>query len=391
MIADVPLATPLLDTIAEYLDIPRSYYEKAAARHRSLGDWLSRAESRVAAFEPQVRPQGSFRYGTVVRPINPHDDYDLDHVTILAASKTAMTQRQLKELYGAEIRDYAEAHGILQPVEEKHRCWRLPYADEVRFHLDSLPCLPEEPGVIRMIALRGVPYDLAAQAVAITDRRHPLYDQITTALLSSNPDGFAAWFEGRTRPVATDRIKRLLEASVYASVEDVPPYEWKTPLQRSIQLLKRHRDVMFEKARDKAPISMVITNLATHAYGGEADLFLALEQILTGMPRFVRDLRPRVPNPADPAEDYADKWARDPSLEDNFWAWHTQAKVDVARLARSIGGKGVATDVRRTFHVDLTEDERKRFERVETAHPQTPASTPVVYVTSPPRPWGQRD
>ena len=37
-------------------------------------------------------------------------------------------------------------------------------------------------------------------------------------------------------------------------------------------LLKRHRDTMFRHKLDVAPISMIITNLAAHAYGGETDL-----------------------------------------------------------------------------------------------------------------------
>lgn len=30
----------LLDAIVSHLQLPKSYYEKAAARHRSLGEWL---------------------------------------------------------------------------------------------------------------------------------------------------------------------------------------------------------------------------------------------------------------------------------------------------------------------------------------------------------------
>jgi hypothetical protein len=50
----------LLNVIADHLDIPKSYYERAAARHRSLGEWLQRKESKIALLEPDVRPQGSF-------------------------------------------------------------------------------------------------------------------------------------------------------------------------------------------------------------------------------------------------------------------------------------------------------------------------------------------
>ena len=130
--------------------------------------------------------------------------------------------------------------------------------------------------MIRAIISRGVPLGLATLAIAITDRRHPLYDQITRTLLSSNPRGFAAWFEERTRPLALGRMRHLVERGLYSSVEIVPPYEWKTPLQQSIQILKRHRDVMFRDDPGARPISMIITNLAAHAYAEESDLWSAL-------------------------------------------------------------------------------------------------------------------
>ena len=234
-----PTATKLLETIVDHLDLPKSYYEKAAARHKSLGEWLCRPESQIAPFRPHVSPQGSFRYGTVNRPLVSTEQYDLDNVTTLVMAKAAMTQRQLKELYGSEIKGYARANGMFAPVKEKDRCWRLVYADEVSFHLDTLPCVPEEQAVILALTSRGVPTELAALAVAITDRRHPQYGQITSALLSSNPRGFAKWFEKRARPFAETRLRQLVERRLYASVDDVPPYEWKTPLQRSIQILSQ--------------------------------------------------------------------------------------------------------------------------------------------------------
>jgi len=234
----------LLDFIVEKLDIPKSLYEKAAARHRSLGEWLCRDSSTVKDFDPDVRPQGSFRYGTVNRPLDEDEEYDLDNVCVLKGlSKSNLTQRQLKELYGEEIRAYASGNGMRKPVEECKRCWRLHYADEVNFHLDTLPCVPEEQSVIDRITQFGTSEELARRCVAITDRRHPEYDEISQNWPSSNPRGFAAWFESRcelARAVLTENMEAR------ATVEDVPPYEWKTPLQRSIQILKRHRDVMFK-------------------------------------------------------------------------------------------------------------------------------------------------
>jgi hypothetical protein len=382
----------LLQSLVKAIEIPRSYYEKAVARHRSLGEWLCRPESMVAAFAPAVVPQGSFQYGTVVRPLLATHRYDLDNVTTLQLSKTRMSQKELKNLYGAEVRDYAIAHKMTDPIEERNRCWRLFYADEFSFHLDALPCVPEDQRVIDAIVKIGVPESLATLAVAITDRRHPQYEQISAALFSSNPRGFASWFEQCARSWALPRLRDLVKSNLYASVEDVPAYEFKTPLQQAIQILKRHRDVMFKASPTVAPISMIITNLAAHAYAGESDLYTALASIVEKMPQFVRSERPRIPNPANPVEDYADKWSLDLKLERHFWQWHTQVRADLKRLPTFVTGETLAKDVERTFGVVLGEEELRPFvaERVQRA-PAIVRAPAVVIPASTPRPWGHGD
>jgi hypothetical protein len=381
----------VLDVIVELLDIPKAYYEKASARHQSVGEWLCRRESTLAALQPYVSPQGSFRYGTVIRPLVAAAEYDLDNVTMLALSKTDMTQKQLKHLYGAEIKEYATAHGMLAPVEEKNRCWRLVYSDEVRFHLDTLPCVPEEEIVIQAIMSCNVPRELADRAVAITDKRHPQYAVITRDLLSSNPRGFAEWFEARARPLAVLRIRELVDRKLYASVEDVPPYEWKTPLQRSIQILKRHRDVMFRDHPALGPISMIVTNLAARAYGGETDLWAALTNIVEKMPQYVSPTVPRVPNPANSAEDYADKWSKDPRLEAAFWTWHMQVKADIYGIPASLAGKTLLSDLRTAFRVELTDVQLRQLEQLDArVTPVTVYSTPSLYVPTAPPLWSDR-
>ena len=95
----------LLAVVADHLDIPKSYYERAAARHRSLAEWLQRKESKVAPFDPDVRPQGSFRFGTVTPPLRQDEEYDLDNVCVVRRlSKTALSQYG-----GPHCQDRAEA------------------------------------------------------------------------------------------------------------------------------------------------------------------------------------------------------------------------------------------------------------------------------------------
>jgi hypothetical protein len=384
-----PSLSALLDFVLEHLDIPKSYYDKAAARHRSLGKWLHRPESTIAVYDPDVRPQGSFRYGTVIRPINEGDEYDLDNVCVFnKLDKCVLTQEELKRLYGEEVKAYAKANGMLAPVIEHNRCWRLCYADEVSFHLDTLPCVPEDNRAIARIASADVPVDLAKRAVAITDKGHPKYREVCSEWLSSNPRGFAAWFEHRA---FLGRQRRRGSSQIRMAVEDVPPYEWKTTLQRSIQILKRHRDIMFKDEPNLAPISMIITNLAARAYQGEEDIATAINTIVAGMPQHVREGRPRVPNPADPGEDYADKWARNPHLEANFWSWWTAVKSDLATLGNILGTFTLGDHVEKTFQVRLTQEHLDVL-GINTMLTRTAASiAPTLVIPSAVRPWGSHD
>ena len=273
MTTDVVYMNLLLDFLLEMLDIPPSYYQKAADRYDSLGRWFHRKESKIASLSPEVYPQGSFRYGTVNRPLLASEEYDLDLVCQTILPKTAATQKALKHLVGDEIKAYAEAHSFKEPAEEKPRCWRLNYADDVSFHMDILPCIPEQAAIIEQFCRLGAPKELAVLAVAITDNRHGKYEVVTSDWPSSNPRGIARWFEDRTRPYARQRMLDLVANRAYASIDKVPPYEWKTPLQRAIQILKRHRDVMFRDTPQWKPLSMIVTTLATHSYKGETDLY----------------------------------------------------------------------------------------------------------------------
>lgn len=381
-VAMSPIETARLwETLADELDISQSLYEKAAARHKSLGEWLCRPESTMARFQPNVRPQGSFRYGTVILPLFQGTAYDLDQVVVLERLRPhELTQADLKERFGVELAGYAHKYGM-QPPEPKHRCWRMPYRDEVEFHLDSLPCVPAGDDAVHGLRHLGVEDMWAIPAIAITDDRHPHYHTVGGSWLTSNPRGFARWFEAQ----ATRGHTRSLTEGARASVEDVPAYAWRTPLQRAIQILKRHRDVMFRNAPELAPISMIITNLAARAYQGEQDVATALIGIVERMESFVRPLPPRVPNPTHPEEDYADKWRFQPLLEQNFRLWMQQVRVDVQHFSESALDPDL---IEKRLAVRLTDEQQRRL----TSRPAASVAAPAVLlgasrIESAPRPW----
>ncbi len=379
----------LLEFLVELLDIPLSHYEMAADRYRSLANWLHRKESKVAHLSPDVFLQGSFRYGTVIRPLLATEEYDLDLVCQILLPKAEVTQRYVKQLVGHEIRAYAEAYSFNEPATEKPRCWRLDYADHVNFHMDILPCIPEDLAFILQLERLGVPPEWAASAVAITDNRHRNYEALSISWPGSNPRGFAEWFESKLRPYARPRMLNLVAKRAYASIDQVPPYEWQSVLQRCIQILKRHRDVMFKDSPDWKPLSMNITTLATHSYNGEDELYQALTNIVEGMPQHVRPTPPRIPNPLNPSEDFADRWARDARYEQNFWAWHRQVKADLAHLPRLCGKvTDAVSTARQKFALELTADMQQQLEAAcAVPAPTFVASPPAVQIVSAPKPW----
>jgi hypothetical protein len=107
------------------------------------------------------------------------------------------------------------------------------------------------------------------------------------------------------------------------SVEPMPspvPSEFKFPLQRVVQLMKRHRDLYFHGGRDIAR-SVILTTLAGIFYRGERSLSLALDGVLDGISAAlaVHSSVPRIENPVHPAENFADTW--DQEKYDKFKAY----------------------------------------------------------------------
>ena len=382
-----------LQKLIEYLDVPKSYYEMAAERYLSVYRHLIREGSTVKDMSPDVYLQGSFRLGTVIRPLLPTALFDLDMVCELIATKGSFTQEQVKNLLGYEIKLYVEFNKFKEEAEEKPRCWRLNYADKVGFHMDILPAIPEDKNVTEILAdvlrKQGVNPHLADKAIAITDIYDSNYRTITSKWPHSNARGYAAWFDSRMEVIAKAIRKSLVEMQKYAAVEDVPSYELKTPLQRVIQILKRHRDWMFRDNPELKPISMIITTLAAHAYNGEADLADALHGILERMPDFVNKTSPWVVNPIHPLEHYSEKWDSKPELQENFWAWYYSA-VNYFEQIQLQEGSRLKGLIKKGFDIELSEN-------TDRSVGATAAAAPTIYVPQsasvkiarPNKPWAK--
>ncbi|MBF4694256.1 nucleotidyltransferase [Fusibacter ferrireducens] len=316
--------------IVSNIDISESYYEKANKSYQSLAMWLSRENSEIRQYSPDLTLQGSFKLGTVIKPISEEINYDVDVVCKLERlSKRDITQKQLKTLLGSEIISYAKANTMNNEPENGKRCWTLNYHDEAQFHMDILPCVDDRASYKNLLENASLTSNYKESAIAITDKSSPYYSKISSEWEISNPRGYFEWFRVQMQFI---RTKELLAKSVKMSIEQLPDYKVKTPLQKSIQILKRHRDFMYKDNVGVRPSSIIITTLAAQVYNGDERIVGALENIVTRLLEPISMIGDDyyIPNPANPLENFADKWNKKPSLRNEFLKWAKQLKSDFA-------------------------------------------------------------
>jgi hypothetical protein len=297
-----PYLSTLLESVAEELDIPPALHEEAVLNYEDVGDWLGAPGSPLEKYTPEIYPQGSFRLGTVVRPVRKNGEFDIDLVCRISKTKEQTTQAELKNLVGDRLKSRDDLN---KRIEESRRCWRLEY--EPRFHMDVLPCLPNPPRL--------------PNGLLLTDKDLRNWQK-------SNPIDYATWFYGRMQ-VAFDLNRQKLAESLAASVEDVPEWRVRTPLQRAVQVLKRHRDLYFAVGDENMPTSIIITTLAAQAYRNQFDIHEALHVILSNLGDYISYENGLwvIQNPAED-ENFADKWNEKPERAKAFFRWLGRAQQD---------------------------------------------------------------
>ncbi len=333
---DAPTHESVLQALHAGIDMPEEIFEEIVAKYESLSAWLDRDASNIKRYQPFIAPQGSVLLGTANQPIKANEEYDVDLVCRLNAAKNELTQRELKASVGREILSYAASHDMAYTPEDKRRCWTLKYADDRRFHMDVLPCIPDADCYRKRLVESGhqsiaANISVTGQAIAITDKTDPNYDRLTEEWPTSNPLGYAEWFlEQMAERLLVEKRNLMRHTTIYDKVEDIPNHKVKTTLQKAIQLLKRHRDTMFAENPEHKPISIIINTLSALAYDDEDSLVGALTAILKTMDKFIENRAgvAWVANPVNPEENFADKWAEEREKEAQFYRWLTSVRRD---------------------------------------------------------------
>lgn len=408
----------LLEEISKQLDISPSMYKLAVERYESIAKYLQNK-----GIEADFYPQGSFRLGTVTRPIKNGKDseYDIDLVCHMTNVKAETKPSDVKHVVGDALKQDARYRELLD--DEGRRCWTLLYADiqDIGYHLDILPSVGEDQDKIQNLTTTyGIKPELAQSAIAITNKSDTAY-----SWASSNPRGYANWFDEINGPLLNlidkDARKILFESNrtIFASIDDVPSQLIRTPLQRVIQILKRHRDVRFagHKLENDKPISMVITILASQIVKNEQcrvlDTFTLLNFIVTKLSEYAdliangnskmstiqnaiikrnfTENRWYIPNPINPAENFADRWHENNNQKAKaFFDWIKWVQADLVEVLNDPDFNEDSFKV--TFGNSIVEKAvtgyNSRFPQQNTPTSSKPIA-PTVSITSPGKPYGE--
>ncbi|MGX9190543.1 nucleotidyltransferase domain-containing protein [Stenotrophomonas sp. Ker107b] len=376
-----------LEVLLKDIDLPEGAYKRAEGRYHDLASWISRDGSTLASYDAHIFVQGSFALGTAIRPVNPEEEYDLDFSCKLrkGISRESHSQADLKEMIRFELEGYRKSRGIQSQLESKHRCWRLSYQDELAFHMDVVPGLRADDkrrSVLteRMVHAgvnRSLAEEVARRALWITDDQRDNFKELTEDWPSSNPGGYQKWFTSRMEPTG---FRALAEARV----DPVPVYRARQPLQQTVQLLKRHRDVMFAEQLDLKPASILITTIAGLACVPGESLDATLGRALHGL-KEVRDRQAtQILNPINPHENFADRWTGpNCPLRRNFYQWIDSALVAFAAWRTINVPQRLIEVAKDDFEVSLGADAARALSGGVTLAP----TARQVAIDAPPAPW----
>lgn len=279
----------ILNEMAEEVQLDNTRYDRMIQSYNAVKLWIEEDEKFFKPYKYDVYPHGSVRISTTVRPIG-KDEFDLD---IAIHLKTNWAIHTPQKIYDELKRRLLESGTYKDKIELKNRCIRINYAGD--YHMDILPGIQES--------------ETDQNKIKVPDRERGRW-------VSSNPRGYGDWFMAKNNLVK----ESLLEKAMRAEKLPADDFKSKKPLQRSVQLIKRYRDIYFQKDDTYKTSSIVLTTIAGQFYNGEDSIFNAVDGIITNIQNKISTApsRIKVLNPVNEQEDFTDKWDAEPKYYEAF-------------------------------------------------------------------------
>lgn len=386
-------------SIISKLDISPTMYKNAEEKYKAIATFL-----QECGIEANMYPQGSFAFGTVVRPNvkDPDAAYDLDFICQVKGDKNKVKPSELR-------RRIEDALNSSKVYEEKlvtyEECFTIEYADinGIHFKIDIVPAVDESLETICKLKNQSMNPNLLNTAIAIPkhngDRNY--------SWITNNAKGFREWFDAINKPFleaskTLHRQKIFKENSaLYDSVEEIPHELYRTQLQRVIQILKYHRDVFysrFDDGDDIKPISAILNYVVAEiskGYKPYCSVFELLEYVLNELNTyshrqslsntdFVKqfgnryvfnrvDGKWKIANPANPEDNLANKWNENSRIPKKFFRWVHLAYEDLIKGINVDDDQEFRLILENSFGVKNVKDTLgKKYCRIEMPKPIIP-------------------
>lgn len=131
-------------------------------------------------------PQGSFRQKTIIKPVNPEQDFDVDLLFEMAPVKDWGAADYLQKL-AAEFQK-TDRYNDKVDTRGKTRCVTIDYESD--FHVDIVPCIKKDGGLV------------------IMNKKTDEYE-------TTDGDGYAEWFEGQNKLTGNDYLVKVVRLIKY--------------------------------------------------------------------------------------------------------------------------------------------------------------------------------
>lgn len=281
----------LLARIAQELELDETRQTRMETSYKAVSELLQNNGDFFVGLDVEIYSQGSVRIGTTVKPVN-NEDFDLDTVLHIYDPYYNHTP---ESIYNTLVKALEKDSYYQSIMEKKQRCVRLNYKSD--FHMDILP---------------------ACMSDSIDKMRIKIPEKAFKSWSNGNPRGFADWFLNIAKSAENPLLKTYSDALFEARVDQEPlpnNIYFKTPLQRAVQLIKRYRDLYYQKKDSEYKVSsIVITTLVASFYNKEGSIYDTIESVIGKIKNTYSDAvrnnyRFRVLNPVDSSEDFTDSWS----------------------------------------------------------------------------------
>ena len=302
-----PLSEPvdlLLADIAIHIQLSASDFRKMEQRYKALGNYIDRPGSLLKGKVQLIYPQGSMAIGATVASKLTNDEHDVDFIVQLELN-AGTTPKEVLDLLFYSIKG-KRGSLYFDKAERRNRCVTVHYADKM--HADITP----------MIRIAGQP---ERESFLFHNKPNvPEEDQV----LIANPFGFAEWFKEVTSvdrefaeifAMRAGEYERLV-LNLRADSEEIPdqePINSKSKAVVALQLMKRWRNVLFDKRSTRRPPSVMMSKQVADAANNTSTLSEELLYQAQGMHdellRYHQARRKiQVFNPCCDKDEFTDRW-----------------------------------------------------------------------------------